>query len=123
MPFTKVGKDDYVTPKGNHFNQAQVRLWHANGGKFPGQKGPGEERKARGGPVKQRRDYPKKMAAGGPVGVAGSANREAWNTMGEWAPASYNTNSMGYYGGGARPNHFDPYAANRQAWATLRGGS
>lgn len=38
MPFTKVGKDDYVSPSGRHFNKAQVELWHANGGKFPGQK-------------------------------------------------------------------------------------
>ncbi|SRR6266576_1258206 len=45
MPFTKTGKDDYTSPKGNHFNLAQVRLYYANGGKFPG------EKKARGGPV------------------------------------------------------------------------
>lgn len=38
MPFTKVGKDDYTSPSGRHFNTAQVRLWHANGNKFPGQK-------------------------------------------------------------------------------------
>ena len=60
MPFTKVGKDDYTSPSGRHYNFAQVKLWHAGGGKFPGEKGPGEEqRKARGGPV-QRRDYPKR---------------------------------------------------------------
>jgi len=38
MPFTKVGKDDYTSPSGRHFNSAQVRLYHANGDKFPGQK-------------------------------------------------------------------------------------
>lgn len=38
MPFTKVGKDDYTSPSGRHFNGAQVRLWYANGDKFPGQK-------------------------------------------------------------------------------------
>jgi hypothetical protein len=38
MPFTKVGKDDYTSPSGRHFNGAQVRLYHANGDKFPGEK-------------------------------------------------------------------------------------
>lgn len=38
MPFSKVGKDDYVSPSGRHFDAAQVRLWYARGGKFPGQK-------------------------------------------------------------------------------------
>lgn len=38
MPFTKVGKDDFTSPSGRHFNGAQVRLWHANGDKFPGEK-------------------------------------------------------------------------------------
>lgn len=38
MPFEKVGNNDYVSPSGKHFNKAQVELWHANGGKFPGQK-------------------------------------------------------------------------------------
>lgn len=38
MPFTKVGKNAYISPSGRHFNGAQVRLWHANGDKFPGQK-------------------------------------------------------------------------------------
>lgn len=38
MPFTKAGKDDYTSPSGRHFNSAQVRLYYANGGKFPGQK-------------------------------------------------------------------------------------
>lgn len=38
MPFKKVGTDDYTSPSGRHFNGAQVRLYHANGDKFPGQK-------------------------------------------------------------------------------------
>lgn len=38
MPFTKVGKNDYTSPSGRHFNEAQVRLYHANGDKFPGEK-------------------------------------------------------------------------------------
>jgi hypothetical protein len=38
MPFNKVGKDDYTSPSGRHFNTAQVRLYHANGDKFPGEK-------------------------------------------------------------------------------------
>ncbi len=38
MPFKKTGKDEYVSPSGRHFNGAQVRLWYAGGGKFPGQK-------------------------------------------------------------------------------------
>ena len=38
MPFKKVGKDDYTSPSGRHFNQAQVNLYYANGGKFPGEK-------------------------------------------------------------------------------------
>ena len=38
MPFTKVSKNNYASPSGRHFNLSQVRLWYANGGKFPGQK-------------------------------------------------------------------------------------
>jgi hypothetical protein len=38
MPFKKVGPDRYVSPSGRHFDQAQVNLYYANGGKFPGQK-------------------------------------------------------------------------------------
>jgi hypothetical protein len=38
MPFKKVGNNDFVSPSGRHFNGAQVRLYHANGDKFPGQK-------------------------------------------------------------------------------------
>ena len=44
MPFKKVGPNDYTSPSGRHFNQAQVRLYYAGDG-FPGQK------KVEGGPV------------------------------------------------------------------------
>lgn len=52
MPFSKVGKDDFTSPSGRHFNGAQVRLWHAHGGKFPGEKGPGEMSYAKGGDIR-----------------------------------------------------------------------
>lgn len=58
MPFKKVGNDRYVSPSGRHFNGAQVRLWYANGEKFPGQK---EGEKVSG------------YAKGGDVRVAGYA--------------------------------------------------
>lgn len=51
MPFKKVGADSYTSPSGRHYNGAQVRLWHANGGKFPGEKGPGEMSKRTSGGV------------------------------------------------------------------------
>ena len=35
MPFKQVGPNDYVSPSGKHFNDAQVKLYYANGGKFP----------------------------------------------------------------------------------------
>ncbi len=38
MPFKKVGPDHYVSPSGHKFNAAQVKLYYANGGKFPGEK-------------------------------------------------------------------------------------
>lgn len=38
MPFTKVAPNKYVSPSGRHYDLAQVRLFYANGGKFPGQK-------------------------------------------------------------------------------------
>lgn len=37
MPFKKVGKDDYTGPSGRHFDLAQVKLYYAHGGSFPGQ--------------------------------------------------------------------------------------
>ncbi len=43
MPFKKVGPNKYVSPAGNQFTWPQVQLWHAEGGKFPGQKGMGEQ--------------------------------------------------------------------------------
>lgn len=42
MPFKRQGTNDFTSPSGRHFNLAQVRLWYARGGKFPGQKGRGE---------------------------------------------------------------------------------
>ncbi len=55
MPFKKVGKDNYVSPSGRHFDQAQVRLWYSNGGKFPGQKSdPAADELARGSQKSKR---------------------------------------------------------------------
>ena len=42
MPFEPIGKGKFRSPSGRTFNLAQVRLWYAGGGKFPGQKGKGE---------------------------------------------------------------------------------
>lgn len=39
MPFTRIGPNKYRSPSGRIFNDAQVKLYYANGGKFPGQKG------------------------------------------------------------------------------------
>lgn len=71
MPFKKVGDNNYTSPTGRHFNSAQVRLYYANGGHFPG------EAHAEGGAVKPK-DRPMARAksygtfdaayaAGGPV--------------------------------------------------------
>lgn len=38
MPFAKLGHGRYEGPSGRKFDLAQVRLWYAKGGKFPGQK-------------------------------------------------------------------------------------
>ena len=38
MPFTKIAPNKYKSPSGRTYDLAQVRLWYANGGKFPGQK-------------------------------------------------------------------------------------
>jgi hypothetical protein len=57
MPFKKVGKDDYTSPGGRHFNTAQVKLYHAHGNSFPGQEakvkgsGPKTASYAQGGEV------------------------------------------------------------------------
>jgi hypothetical protein len=41
MPFEKIksgkNKGKYVSPKGHVFTQAQVNLYYANGGHFPGE--------------------------------------------------------------------------------------
>ena len=39
MPFKKTGPDSYTSPSGRHFNSAQVRLYYAHGGHFPGEQG------------------------------------------------------------------------------------
>lgn len=41
MPFEPIGKGKYRSPSGRTFNAAQVRLYYANGGKFPGEKAKG----------------------------------------------------------------------------------
>lgn len=38
MPFTKTGPDQYTSPSGRKYNAAQVRLYYAGGGRFPGEK-------------------------------------------------------------------------------------
>jgi hypothetical protein len=38
MPFTRIGPGRYKSPSGRKFNQSQVNLYYAHGGKFPGQK-------------------------------------------------------------------------------------
>jgi len=43
MPFKKVDKDTYESPSGRKFNSAQVRMYYARGGSFPGQKGMGDQ--------------------------------------------------------------------------------
>jgi len=68
MPFKKVGTNDYTGPSGRHFNKAQVRLYYAHGGHFPGQQGA-----ARGGSImdvpmtKGSKPREAAYAAGGPV--------------------------------------------------------
>ena len=37
MPFTKTGPNAYKSPSWRTFDKAQVALFYANGGKFPGQ--------------------------------------------------------------------------------------
>ncbi len=61
MPYKKVGPNDYVSPNGNHINNSQLRLWYANGQKWPGEKG-SEMAYAKGS-----RPRTVKYAAGGPV--------------------------------------------------------
>lgn len=58
MPFRKVGKDHYVSPSGRSYNSAQVKLYYAGGGKFPGQ------RSSSGEPSKAKQLPPINYAAG-----------------------------------------------------------
>jgi hypothetical protein len=37
MPFEKTGPNQYTSPSGRKFNLKQVRMYYANGGRFPGQ--------------------------------------------------------------------------------------
>jgi hypothetical protein len=37
MPFTKVGPNKYRSPSGRTYTKAQVKLYYANGGHFPGE--------------------------------------------------------------------------------------
>ncbi len=59
MPFVKIGPNRYRSPSGRVYNKKQVDLWYAGGGKFPGEKGPGEaprrSRKAGKVTLKRRR--------------------------------------------------------------------
>jgi hypothetical protein len=43
MPFKKIGSNTYVSPAGNKFTRSQVKKYYAEGGRFPGQKGMGEQ--------------------------------------------------------------------------------
>jgi hypothetical protein len=52
MPFTKIGPDRYQSPSGRVYNAAQVRLYYANGGAFPGER---KERAVGIGPYLDRR--------------------------------------------------------------------
>lgn len=63
MPYHRVGPNDYQSPSGKHINSAQLRLWYANGQKWPGEKhSEGAMKYAKGGDVR-----PANYAAGGPV--------------------------------------------------------
>lgn len=63
MPYHRVGPNDYVSPNGNHINSSQLRLWYANGQKWPGEKhSEGKMNYAKGGDVRVA-----SYAAGGPV--------------------------------------------------------
>lgn len=65
MPFKKTGTDSYTSPSGRKFNSAQVRLYYAHGGHFPGEKGDkvssGQKSFADGGdvqPLKPAKTWP-----------------------------------------------------------------
>lgn len=55
MPFRKTDKGDYVSPSGRHFTAKQVRLYYAQGGKFPGEK-PKRKRRNLSAPLRRRQD-------------------------------------------------------------------
>src|SRR5262245_14352949 len=38
MPFKRIAPGKYKSPSGRTFNQSQVNLYYAKGGRFPGQK-------------------------------------------------------------------------------------
>jgi hypothetical protein len=52
MPYKRVGPNDYVSPNGKHINSAQLKLWHANGEKWPGEKRSEMKNYAKGGDVR-----------------------------------------------------------------------
>lgn len=63
MPFKKVGDDRYTSPSGRHFNGAQVRLYYAHGGHFPGQAP--EKSYSKGGPAMKTYPVPSRPAPSG----------------------------------------------------------
>jgi hypothetical protein len=42
MPFRKIAPNKYVSPSGRTFNQKQIALYYAKGGRFPGNPGMAE---------------------------------------------------------------------------------
>lgn len=63
MPYHKVGPNTYASPKGNEINGKQLRLWYANGQKWPGEKhSEGNMSYAKGGEIRNM-----SYAKGGPV--------------------------------------------------------
>ncbi len=63
MPYHKIGPNKWVSPNGNTINDAQHRLWEAQGGKWPGEKTSERTMKyAKGGDIRSIG-----YAAGGPV--------------------------------------------------------
>lgn len=63
MPYHRVGPNDYASPNGKHINSAQLRLWYANGQKWPGEKhSEGKMKYSKGGDVR-----PAAYANGGAV--------------------------------------------------------
>lgn len=54
MPFKKTKSGDYVSPTGRHFTAAQVRLYYAHGGHFPGGEKPKPKRRKLSAPLRKR---------------------------------------------------------------------